>query len=125
MGEFVRAGKTCLLVIHDGVARELVIRSGAIPWCSMLSDDEVLTLSRSATLAILQLGGVCGLGDHVQLISNELQNAAKSGKSKSQRAFEICRKALELYLREWNRETLLHREFETSVCEIIWDTDSV
>jgi hypothetical protein len=74
------AEATCLLVIHDGIARELFIRSDAISRGSMLSDDEVLMLVRSASLGIVRYGGVSGFATKAQLISNELQNAAKSVK---------------------------------------------
>jgi hypothetical protein len=121
----MRAEGTCLLVIHDGVVRELVIRSDVISGGSILSDDEVLTVARSASRAILRVGGVSGLGLQAQLVSNELQNAATSGKSKSQSVCSLSQGIGVVFAREWNRETLLHREFETSDCEVDWETDSV
>jgi hypothetical protein len=66
----------------------------------MLSDDEVLTLVRSASRGILRFGGVDVLAAQAQMISNELQRIAKSGKSKSERAYEVCRMALEFYVQE-------------------------
>jgi hypothetical protein len=43
-------------------------------------------------------GEAWGLFDEAQAISNELQNAAKSDKSKWLRAYDVCCEALKLYL---------------------------
>jgi hypothetical protein len=100
MGDFIKIGETGQLMLRDTVAREFVIRSNMTTGCSMLSEEEVLALVRSASLSILRLGRACGLGAQAQFISSELQNAVNVGKSKSLSAYEVCRKALELYLRE-------------------------
>jgi hypothetical protein len=63
----------------------------------MLSDDEVLILVRSASLGILRFGDACGLHAQACVVSKDLENAAKSGKSKSLSAYEVCRTALEVY----------------------------
>jgi hypothetical protein len=100
MEEFMKADRTGQLILREGVARDVAFRSDTITGDSMLSDDEVLTLVRTASQHILRLGGACGLGVQAHVISSELQKAAKSGKSKSLSAYEVCRKALELYQRE-------------------------
>jgi hypothetical protein len=46
------------------------------------------------------VGSKCGFGAQARVISTELRNAAGPGKSKSVSAYGVCRKALELYLRE-------------------------
>jgi hypothetical protein len=108
MDDFMKGGEAGQLILRDTAARGFAIRSNTMTRCSMLSDDEVLTLTRSAWLSILRLGRVCGLGVHAQFISSELQNAVKAGLSKSLSAYEVCRKALELYLREWGIGKLLY-----------------
>jgi hypothetical protein len=100
MGEVMRAEGSGPLVLRDKVDRGVAIRSNTTTGGSMLNDDEVLALARSASQTIFRFGCACGLGDQAQLISNELQNAGQSRKSKSQRAYEVCRRALELYSRE-------------------------
>jgi hypothetical protein len=100
MGDFMKGDGTGPLAVRGNVARELVIRLNIMTGGSMVSDDEVLTLARGASLGILRLGISCGLGAQARVISSELQSAAKLGKSKSLVAYDLCRKALELYLRE-------------------------
>jgi hypothetical protein len=83
-------------MVWDSVAQDVVIRSNIATGSSMLSDDEVLALVRSCSLDILRFGIACGLGAQARVISSELQNAPKSGKSKSLLVYDVCRKALEL-----------------------------
>jgi hypothetical protein len=64
------------------------IRSNATSG-SRMSDDERLTFARSCSQGRLRSGEAWGLFDEAQAISNELQNAAKSGKSRSLRAYEV------------------------------------
>jgi hypothetical protein len=97
---FMKGEGTGQLVLHDTVARESAIRSNAATRGSMVSDDDVLTLTRSCASSILRVGAACGLGVLAHVISNELQNAAKSGKSKSLCAYAVCRKALDIYSQE-------------------------
>jgi hypothetical protein len=99
MRELMKGDRAGLLMLRDKVAQEGAIHSNATTGGSMLSDYEVLALGRSASLDVLQYGGACGLGEQAQVISNELQSAAKTGKSRSLCAYEICCKALELYSR--------------------------
>jgi hypothetical protein len=107
------------LVLGETVSRRVAIRSNTTEMSSMLSDDEVLTLARSLLRSILRCGAAWGLDAEAQMISSELQMAANSGGSKSQRAYEVCRKAFGvIFARKWNWETFLHREFETPDSEI-------
>jgi hypothetical protein len=66
----------------------------------MLSDEEILRLAHSCLAVLLRCGNAWGLSSEAQVILNELQRAARSEGSKSQKAYEVCRKALELYWRE-------------------------
>jgi hypothetical protein len=66
----------------------------------MLSDEEILTLAHSCSSGIDRWGEAWGLSLEAQVILNELQSAAKSEGSKSKKAYEVCRKALELYSQE-------------------------
>jgi hypothetical protein len=92
-------GSTGLFAFRDEGVRDSVIRSNATTRGSMLSDDEVLMLARSAAQAIQRFGDACGLGAEAQYISNVLRKAAQASKSKSLRAYDVCRTALEGYLR--------------------------
>jgi hypothetical protein len=66
----------------------------------MLSDDEILRLAHSCLSGLLRRGKAWGLSAEAQVILNELQSAASSEGSKSKKAYEVCRKALELCSRE-------------------------
>jgi hypothetical protein len=96
----MRGDGTGQLVLRAMVAREIVIRLNATTGGSMLSDDDVLSLVRTSSVGIFRGGGACGLGPRAQMISNGLQSVACSRKSKSLCAYEVCRKALELYSQE-------------------------
>jgi hypothetical protein len=98
MGDFMKGDGTGQLVVRGTVARDVVIRLSNRTGGSMMSDDEVLTLARSAAREVLQFGTACELGVHSKVISDELQSTAKSGKSRSLCAYELCRKAPEMYL---------------------------
>jgi hypothetical protein len=88
------------LVFGDTVTRDLIIRSNTTTGGSMLSDEDVLSLVLPAWRGLLRCGSACGFGAEACVISSELQGAAKSGVSKSVRAYEVCRLALEVYSRE-------------------------
>jgi ankyrin repeat protein len=100
MGEFMTGDGGGPLMARDNVAQELAVRSNMTTGSSMLSDDEVLALAHGSSVGILRFGIGSVLGAEARVISSELQNAAKSGRSKSLNAYEVCRKALELYLRD-------------------------
>jgi hypothetical protein len=98
MGEFMWGEGRGTLKIGDRVTSEGVIRSGVTAGGSMLSDDEVLELALS--VGILRFGGKHRCVAQTELISRELQKAARSGKSRSQRAYDVCCRALEMYSQE-------------------------
>jgi hypothetical protein len=100
MGEFAKGDGMNLLMLDEKVAREAVMHSSATTRSSMLSDDEVLTLAHSSSVGILRFGNAWGLGAQACVISSELENAARSGQSRSLSAYDVCRKALELYSQE-------------------------
>jgi hypothetical protein len=74
----------------------------------MLSDVEVLTLGRSCSRRIPGSGAAWGLSVEARMLSKELESSANGGGSKSQRAYDVCRKALRLYWRESGFGRLLY-----------------
>jgi hypothetical protein len=108
MGKFMEGDGMCTLILGDTVNIGLAVRSNTTTGGSMLSDAEVLTLSGSSSRRILQSGALWGLGVDTGVLSKELQNSSNSGGAKSQRAYEVCRKAVELYSRESGFGRLLY-----------------
>jgi hypothetical protein len=96
------------LVLGDPARLSLAIRSNTTTGGSMLSDDEVLTLSRSSSRGIPGSGAAWGLDGETRVLSKELESSANWRGSKSKRAYEVCRKALELYSRESGIGKLLY-----------------
>jgi hypothetical protein len=83
MEDFVEGSGTGLFILDDTVGLGLAIRSNTTTGGSMLSDDEVLTLSRSSSLRILGSGAARGLGVEARVLSTELQGSANWGGSNS------------------------------------------